>query len=760
MDITSLFIEALSSAGIPPADAIIGDGKLRRYTVVGDSKRANGWYRLTIDGDLAWGVFGSWKHSVNEKWFNKERREYSPIDLQKIKDRQAAIKAEEEAAQAAAAVKAAALWKRAQPLTAHPYVARKGIKPLGARLLWGKIVVPAYNEGAVVGLQFISDDGNKIFMKASRQQGSYASIANKGDSRDTLLLCEGWSTGCSLYEATGWPVICCFNAANLVPVAQSIRQKYPDAKIYVVADNDSHITENRKFNVGLHYGAKAAEAIKAQLVYPIFADNEGFPSDANDLHSRAGLQAVKDMFKIFPVANHEIADAAYVLPPADDKPIYAGSLVAPYNPPASTQESAPEKEDPEKWKHYLQPGKVVTETEYFPFPYDGKSDYNVQIFLKHHPRWKNLFIFNEFSGDIVMTRHEKWLPGNGKDFKPRFMEGHDITGVKNNFEQHGFKTSQGAVLNNLELVAQNRTICPPRTYFEGLKWDGQSRLDTWLSYYMGADEQPLEYLALVGAKWLIGAVSRIYQPGCKFDTMLILEGKQGIGKSTALKILAGEDWFLDSLNDIHNKDTLMGTRGKLIVEIPELASFKKSENEAMKAFVSRQSDVYRKPYGAKTGTFPRYFVLAATTNELDEGYLKDETGNRRYWPVKCGTIDNEALARDREMMWAEAVVRYKAGERVYLTVEETKFAFEEQAKRMNKEPWIELIGNIIRGEASVTLESLMKSMDLKPKEYNDYARHRIKKSLRALEWHEESPGYWKPLHALHIVKPDKVETLF
>ena len=158
-------------------------------------------------------------------------------------------------------------------------------------------------------------------------------------------------------------------------------------------------------------------------------------------------------------------------------------------------------------------------------------------------------------------------------------------------------------------MAKEQSINPPREYLSRLTWDGKPRLDTWLTYYLGADEQPPEYLALVGSKWLIGAVSRVFEPGCKFDSVLILEGSQGLGKSMALRSLAtfgGQDFFLDSVGDIRSKDTLMTMQGKLIVEIAELASFKKSINEEIKAFISQVHE-YRPPYGRTVLKRPAIF---------------------------------------------------------------------------------------------------------------------------------------------------------
>ena len=293
----------------------------------------------------------------------------------------------------------------------------------------------------------------------------------------------------------------------------------------------------------------------------------------------------------------------------------------------------------------------------------------------------------------------------------------------------------------------------PREYLRRLAWDGKPRLDTWLTYYLGADEQPAEYLALVGSKWLIGAVSRVFEPGCKFDSVLILEGSQGLGKSMALRALAtfgGEDFFLDSVGDMALKDTLMTMQGKLIVEIAELASFRKSENEEIKAFITRQVDEYRPPYGRTVVKRPRYFVLAGSTNEVEEGYLTDDTGNRRYWPVKCKASTSRRSSATHDQLWAEAVRRYQAGERAWLAAEESvHFSAREQKSRFMEDAWQDRIADIARHEWTLKIDEVLNKLDLKPKDINNMVKKRVKNSLRQIGWHETRRAgegrLWRPV---------------
>ena len=174
-------------------------------------------------------------------------------------------------------------------------------------------------------------------------------------------------------------------------------------------------------------------------------------------------------------------------------------------------------------------------------------------------------------------------------------------------------------------------------------------------------------MAFIGKKWLTAAVRRAFKPGCKFDHVLVMEGKQGKGKSTALKVLATfghdveESYFTDAIMiaDIQTKDTIQKIQGSIIVELAELAGFNKKDDEEIKRWITLQHDDVRLPYARTTTRFNRQCVLSATTNSYD--YLKDAIGNRRYWPVKTENIDLEALRADKTQLWAEAVYNFKPG---------------------------------------------------------------------------------------------------
>lgn len=254
----------------------------------------------------------------------------------------------------------------------------------------------------------------------------------------------------------------------------------------------------------------------------------------------------------------------------------------------------------------------------------------------------------------------------------------------------------------VQAVAVEHPFHPVKQYLDSLEWDRSPRIDTWLMQYLGAspngcsdaDETALDdngaYISAVGSRWLISAVARVMQPGCKADHCLILEGETGIKKSTALEVLASKPWFADEIAVIGTKDAAQDLPGKWIIELAELDAMRRVEASAIKAFMSRSTDHYRPSYGRRSQDFHRQCVFAGTVNHYV--YLQDETGGRRFWPVRCGTIDIDALARDRDQIWAEAYARYKAGYPWYLeTIDLARQATREQSHRYQQDPWTDRV---------------------------------------------------------------------
>jgi len=260
--------------------------------------------------------------------------------------------------------------------------------------------------------------------------------------------------------------------------------------------------------------------------------------------------------------------------------------------------------------------------------------------------------------------------------------------------QYCIKVSVGLVDEALGVIARRNAFHPFRDYLRGLKWDGQFRLDTLLTDHLECEDNA--YTRAAGAKWVIAAVARCFDPGTKFDHMLILEGPQGIGKSTFCEtLLPNPEWFTDNLADIANKSAAENIQGKIIVEVGELNSLSGKSAETAKAFISRTEDRYRPAYAKYAEDFPRQCVFIGTTNRAN--YLKDATGNRRYWPIKAkpGTFQVFQLKQVRDQLWAEAVARYKSGETLYLEGAALKASQQEQFERLTEVPFVMEISGLI-----------------------------------------------------------------
>lgn len=253
--------------------------------------------------------------------------------------------------------------------------------------------------------------------------------------------------------------------------------------------------------------------------------------------------------------------------------------------------------------------------------------------------------------------------------------------------------------------ARNNAFHPVRDMLDGLVWDRVNRLDGWLATYAGAEDT--EYVRAVGAICLIAAVRRVRDPGCKFDEMLVIEGEQGGNKSSGLGLLAvREEWFADDLPlDADSKVLMERTAGRWIVELAELKGLRRGAVEHVKSMLSRRVDKARLAYGRMTTEQPRQCVFFGTTN--DGQYLRDMTGNRRFWPVAVKRFDLAALRRDRDQLWAEAAARESSGESIRLPEELWAAAGEQQAGREIGDPFHDLLSERLDG-----FEGKVRSSDL------------------------------------------------
>ena len=291
---------------------------------------------------------------------------------------------------------------------------------------------------------------------------------------------------------------------------------------------------------------------------------------------------------------------------------------------------------------------------------------NVVVILSNDPRIKGRIQFNEFKGRIVFRKDLPWRKVKNTTNGDNWMDSDDAQ-LRAYVEKVYGISSPGKIYDAVAIAADNCRFHPVREYLDKLSWDGKDRLDTLLIDTLGAEDTT--YTRAVTRKAFTAAVARIFRPGCKFDYVLTIQGRQGVGKSTLVARMGG-DFVTDSLSGIGSKEAYEGIQGFWICELGELAALKKTELESIKNFISKTCDSYRAAYGRRVEDHLRQCIFIGTTNST--AFLRDDTGNRRFWPVRCEVdlpsmspfdITNEL----RDQLWAEAVERYKEGEQLKLS---------------------------------------------------------------------------------------------
>ncbi len=315
--------------------------------------------------------------------------------------------------------------------------------------------------------------------------------------------------------------------------------------------------------------------------------------------------------------------------------------------------------------------------------------------------------------ELLRVHPEKWRLRYDEFAKrsycgDEFLSDFHLLAISEWVQRNGVLASVRTIGDAIIRTAESIRFHPVKDYLESLKWDGVSRIDHLLIDHAGAEDTPLT--RAVTSRWLIQAIARIYEPGCTADATLVLEGDQGLGKSTLLRELFGDRWFTDHLPDIGSKDAMVQLRGVWCVEIGELATLGKADAARIKAFLTSRIDRYRDPYGRMVADYPRTCIFAGTVNPGADGYLKDPTGARRFWPIAVnGEIDNKSIRANRDQFWAEAMTRYQAHESWYLDTAPLKAdAAEIQADRFEDDPWDEAIQTYVRGRKEVTTTDILR----------------------------------------------------
>jgi virulence-associated protein E len=301
-------------------------------------------------------------------------------------------------------------------------------------------------------------------------------------------------------------------------------------------------------------------------------------------------------------------------------------------------------------------------------------------------------------------------------------------------ERFKLRVSKDLLYTVITDTARKNAFHPVRDYLASLHWDGVPRIDRWLFDYGGADAT--QYVCEVGRLTLIAAVRRVRRPGCKFDEMLVLENPdQGNNRSTALAVLAvKEEWFSDDFPlHIDSKKVIENLLGRWIIEAAELSGMRRGEVEHIKAMLSRTRDRARMSYDRIITDAPRQCVFFGTTNNTE--YLRDTTGNRRFWPVRVRRFDLEALRRDRDLLWAEAAAREAKGESIRLDQSLWPLAEKEQAERLTNDPYYDFLQHALAGlDGKISSVDVWRLLDVKPGQRKQDQNASMGKAMRDLGW--------------------------
>ncbi len=732
--------------GIEPPSDLPTDGK--KTTWAGDPrkpKKKNAWAVLhEWTSPKSGKVYIVGRFGIRDEHWAVEptQAEWSPAEKTAWLERRKALEKEadeDRRAQAtAAADKAGKLWARARLEGASDYLQRKQVGAYGVRFAFGSVVVPLVDlAGTLHGLQWIGKDGSKVFGTGTVKEGHFHLLGELAADLP-IGFAEGYATAASGHMATGWPVVACFDAGNILPVITAWRKLYPDHRFVIFADDDRHLVRRLCERLQEHgVGVKQADFAKSagglrdmRWDLPdgrVVELKARWAKDKCEVYYIEGSITADGVTRLLKIENAgrakafaaaKRAGAQVVLPQfasrADDGTDFNDLHVAEGLPVVRAQLTAEPPHDPTKKKSIPKPpgesgrqssgagsggngGGDDTGGPGLRFPYltekwevKGIRE-NVYYALREDPRLHDLVRYNEFSQKIDKVRPPPWGGPLG-EWKEVLDE---IRLAEYLASRHGLIVGNPITIEQAVLMcAHDNAYNPVRDDLEAAVWDGIERRRFWMSDCLGAAES--EYVAMVSEFFLLSLVARVYEPGCQMDYMLVLQGAQGEGKSSVLTVLGGDYYGAGSFR-IGDKDSLQALQGRLIFNFNELDSLSKSESTAIKGFITERTDRFRPPYAKAFHAFPRNCVLTGDTNQGE--FLRDATGDRRFWVVHCADIDLAKMIDIRGQLLAEAVHFYKQGARRFPTKEEEKrLFFPEQEKWKFVDVWHDALARYVHSD--------------------------------------------------------------
>lgn len=382
-----------------------------------------------------------------------------------------------------------------------------------------------------------------------------------------------------------------------------------------------------------------------------------------------------------------------------------------------------------------------------------RIDKNYFWMLRGHPAMRGIFAFNVMENRPFLMARPPWDRTDGKWASRPLSEG-DVGETLMWLQTEGMRPKKQETRDAIKLAAGYTKYNPVVDYLRGLRWDGCPRLQggAWESdtvpplstEYLGAP--PDDIFATFVTKWHVAAVARAFRPGIKVDTMMILESAQGKFKSTYLRSMAtihGHEYFASDVGDIGNAGSVMLLQGCWIVEIAELAGVKRQEIEIVKSWLSRTTDRYVPKYEGEPRDVPRNYIVAGTHNPSGHGYLKDPTGARRFWPVPITEVDLDRVERDRDQIWAEAVMLFHAGVRWWLTPDEERAADELTGERRVEHPWESKIDDAAKGMPSITLPAIIAALQIPIGQQTELTSKIVSERLRGTGYIQGRDKTWR-----------------
>ena len=667
-------LDAIAAQGFIVPPEILWDGEIHRFASAQRKPHdKDGWYVAFDDGRGKAAAFGSWREG-NEKhsWCNGTGRQLTAEDWAAVEAKKRAVEAKIKATRQKAAATAAAIYTQAATAGDCGYLTKKGIQlPAGVRFVKDLAAQPLGfgNPFNITGL----------VVPVCNSAGAIISVQFIPEGGLKKLFLPGGQTGGGFHvlgeltQATTHLAI-----AEGLATAQSAREAtgWP----VIVAFSAGNLPAVASILRSRHPQAEIlllgdddpAGRAKATEAATLIQGRAVFPTggcnDFNDLHVAQGVDEVRAILQPTERASDPLWRLELIIKPKED----------------------------------------------------GSQDvlcrvHNLMLILENTPEWRRKLAINEFSQQITCGGKE-WTDAQVVELKA-WLEKHWISGE--------VKTS--AIHEAVEAVAWRHPYHPIRDYLTGLKWDGVKRCPTFFADYCGTPQTA--YSEAVARSLFVSAVARVMDPGSKVDTMIVLEGSQGVGKSQLVLALFPPSYHMEVTEAPGSVDFCQALRGRWCCEFGEMAAFGKADKNRIKQAITQIQDTYRASYARNSRTYPRQNIFIGTTNKDDWG--DDETGLRRFLPIRCTQIEVANAAAMRDQLWAEARVRYQRGE----TWWEIPDAEKEQEARFQQDAWEELIADWLwQRKMTTVLEVMEQCLGLKVDRQGRSEQTRVGNILRRLGW--------------------------